>query len=359
MPLTPGDVAPTFHAPNPGNPRYNFASVGGRYVLLAFLPPRLTPEAVKALAAVRARRAMFDDKALCFFGVLSDAKAFAAAKDEVPGIRWLHDVEGEIAGQYEVTAPLWVIVDPSLRVLSTAPLAQVDAVMKRLAVLPEVDDHAGVPLHAPVLVAPRIFEPAFCRKLIETYDTVGGTPSGFMREVDGKTVVASDPNHKRRSDVTIEDEALRNAARARITRRLIPLIKQAFQWEATRMERYIVACYDSDSGGWFRPHRDNTTKGTAHRKFAVSINLTEDHDGGDLRFPEFGRRTYRPPAGGAVVFSCSLLHEATPVTAGKRYAFLPFLYDEDGARLREANSVFLGEGVGAYRAGPVEEADQT
>jgi hypothetical protein len=37
------------------------------------------------------------------------------------------------------------------------------------------------------------------------------------------------------------------------------------------------------------------------------------------------------------------------VRRGRRYAFLPFLYDEVGAKLREANNAFLGEGVGAYR----------
>ena len=61
---------------------------------------------------------------------------------------------------------------------------------------------------------------------------------------------------------------------------------------------------------------------------------SEGFTGGDLRFPEFGPRCYRPPTGGAVVFCCSLLHEVTPVTAGVRYAFLPFLYDEAGERLR-------------------------
>jgi len=367
MPLTPGDPAPTFHAPNPGNPRYNFASVGGRFIMLLFLPPDLTPEALAALTIVRAHRELFEDTTRCFFGVVSNAADFAEARDDIPGVRWLHDVDGEIGKLYAMTEPGWVVVDPSLRVLFAARLGQGEGVIQRVAALTDVDGHAGVLLNAPVLIAPRIFEPAFCRKLIETYEAIGGQPSGFMREVDGKTIVASDPNHKRRSDVTIEDEALRDGARARITRRLIPLIKQAFQWEATRMERYIVACYDAESGGWFRPHRDNTTKGTAHRKFAVSINLNADeHEGGDLRFPEFGRRTYRPPTGGAVVFSCSLLHEATPVTAGRRFAFLPFLYDEEGARLREANNAFVDPVVGHYRAGPpVEgepaeaEADQT
>ena len=89
-------------------------------------------------------------------------------------------------------------------------------------------------------------------------------------------------------------------------------------------------------------HRDNTTKGTAHRRFAVTINLnTEEYEGGDLRVPEFGSRVYRAPTGGAVVFSCSLMHEARPVIKGLRYAFLPFLYGDDAAKIREANNNFL------------------
>ena len=359
MPLLSGDLAPTFRAPGPTNPDYNFATVAGRFVVLAFLPPQPTPDALKALAAMRANRTLFDDVTRCFFGLVSDPDQFATARDDVPGVRWLHDIGGRVAGLFEMTAPGWVVLDPSLRVLFTAPIGEAGSVMSRVAALNDVDDHAGVTLHAPVLIAPRIFEPAFCRKLIEAYDAVGGTPSGFMREIDGRTVAISDASHKRRSDVTLDEGALRDAARARITRNLLPLIKQAFQYEATRMERYLVACYESDSGGWFRPHRDNTTKGTAHRRFAVSINLNaEDFEGGDLRFPEFGTRTYRPPTGGAVVFSCSLLHEATPVTAGRRYAFLPFLYDEDGARLREANAAFLDPALAGYRADP-ETAAQT
>jgi hypothetical protein len=53
------------------------------------------------------------------------------------------------------------------------------------------------------------------------------------------------------------------------------------------------------------------------------------------------RRTYVAPPGGAIVFSCSLLHEATAVTRGTRYAFLPFLYDDAAARVREQNLPFL------------------
>jgi predicted 2-oxoglutarate/Fe(II)-dependent dioxygenase YbiX len=118
------------------------------------------------------------------------------------------------------------------------------------------------------------------------------------------------------------------------------------------MERYIVSCYSAEEQGHFRAHRDNTTRGTAHRRFAVSINLNEDFDGGLIVFPEYGLRGYKPPLGGAVVFSCSLLHAVSTVTRGRRYAFLPFLYDEAASKLREENNEFLGEGVQAYRHDP-------
>ena len=163
-----------------------------------------------------------------------------------------------------------------------------------------------------------------------------------MRDVNGQTVAVLDYSHKRRTDCEIEDEKLRQACMVRIHDRLVPEIRKAFQFNATRMERYIVACYSSDTADHFRPHRDNTTKGTAHRRFAVSLVLNaESFEGGFLRFPEFGRQLYAPPSGGAVVFSCSLLHEATLVTRGTRFVFLPFLYDDAAAAIRQQNLQYI------------------
>ncbi|MBU7580905.1 MAG: 2OG-Fe(II) oxygenase [Porphyrobacter sp.] len=229
------------------------------------------------------------------------------------------------------------IVEAGATLLLTGAIDEADQVFAAMRALPEPADHAGTELHAPVLVVPRVFEPELCRRLIDFYDHDGGVPSGTMRQVGGKTVAVLD-NFKSRKDATIEDETFRDLLRARVEKRLIRQINRAFQFNPTRIERYIVACYDAEDGGYFRPHRDNTTTGTAHRKFACSINLNaEEFEGGDLRFPEFGPKTYRPPTGGAVVFSCSLLHEATPVTKGRRYAFLPFFFDEAGEELRQKN----------------------
>lgn len=225
-----------------------------------------------------------------------------------------------------------------------------DRVAAFLAGLPALPAPVPAAYQAPILIVPNVFEPAFCDRLIEFYNAEGGVDSGFMRERDGRTVAVIDYAHKRRSDHVLQDPQICEQARARIHRRLAPEVKKAFQFEATRMERYIVACYDASTGGYFNAHRDNTTSGTAHRRFAVTFNLNAgEHEGGELRFPEFGTRTYVPPTGAALVFSCSLMHEVLPIRKGRRFAFLPFLYDDAAARIREANNAYLSEEVEKYR----------
>jgi predicted 2-oxoglutarate/Fe(II)-dependent dioxygenase YbiX/peroxiredoxin len=354
-PFSPGDPAPWFEAPTPNSAHFHVSTTVGRYMLLGFLPPP-GPARDAAMTAFTAHRALFDDHRLTAFMVLRDPASIAAARDQPPGLRWFLDGESRVSTLYGAVDakggehPYWLLLDPSHRALGAFPITETEALFAQIKNLPSVADYAGVELYAPVLIVPRIFEPDLCRRLIDLYEADGGSLSGVMRDVDGRTVGVID-NFKRRRDVTVADEALRKTILARIARRLAPEIEKVFQFQATRVERYIVACYDAEDGGFFKPHRDNETRGTAHRRFAVSINLNaEAFEGGDLRFPEFGPRTYRPPTGGAVVFSCSLQHEATPVTQGRRYAFLPFLYDEAGAAIREANLGALAEPGGA--AGP-------
>ncbi len=342
MRLSVGQAAPWFTAPTPSNPTFAFSSLGGRYVVLAFMPhdPELRG---KALAQIAACEKLFDQTNLVAFCVIRDAASIAAAKDR-PGVRWFLDRGGAVSRGFGALtaegadAPHWLVLDPTLRVLASGDLPSTGRILEQaLLNLPKPDDHADTPLHAPVLIVPRVFEPEICRRLIDFYEAAGGARSGVMREIDGKTVGVLD-GFKSRRDAHIEDPEFRRELLHRIETRLVRQINNAFQFRPTRIERYLVARYAADEGGYFRAHRDNTTAGTAHRRFACSINLNaEDFEGGDLRFPEFGSRTYRPPTGGAVVFSCSLLHEATPVTSGRRYAFLPFFYDEVGEEIRQRN----------------------
>lgn len=346
MALLYGDAAPSFAAEGLTNPRYVFDSAAGRYLLLAVVPPG--PAVDAAVAAIDAGRAAFDDlHASAFILVVGEDGERDRREDALPGRRFLFDPDGSVAARFDAgETERWFLFDPALHVLASVGPDQAGALIERVATLPPPARHGGFPAFAPVLVTPRIFEPAFCERLIALYRDTGGEPSGFMREVDGVTTLVMNDQHKRRSDVIVEDDALQKQVVARLTRRLIPQIEKAFNFRPTRIERYLVARYDGETGGFFRAHRDNTTKGTAHRRFAVSINLNASYDGGDLRFPEFGDRTYRPPPGGACVFSCSLLHEATPVTRGERFAFLPFLYDEAAAKVRADNLKYLDPALG-------------
>jgi peroxiredoxin len=350
--LAPGDPAPWFTARTTVNPTFHFDSAAGRYVALCFFGSAADPAARRVLDDVARHRDRFDVENLYFFGVSTDPddERLGRVGQGWNGAVYAWDFDRAVSRLYgaappegEGYRPHTVLLDPGYRVVALVPLADpadhVPAVLRLVDQLPRVRDLGSF---APVLVVPWVFEPEFCRRLIGLYERHGGKESGFMRDVGGRTVPIQDHSFKRRADYEVTDQEVIRYAHERIRRRLVPAIRRAFQFEVTRIERHIVACYDAASGGHFRPHRDNTTKGTAHRRFAATINLNAgEYEGGNLRFPEFGPREYRAPTGGAVVFGCSLLHEATPVTAGKRYAFLPFLYDEAAAKVRQANLRFV------------------
>ena len=46
-----------------------------------------------------------------------------------------------------------------------------------------------------------------------------------------------------------------------------------------------------------------------------------------------------------------VLHRVSVVTKGRRFAFLPFLYDDAAARIREENARYVGETGSDYRSG--------
>lgn len=350
--LEPGDLVPLFTVPTAQRSDFRFDTVAGRYVVLSFFGSAGDPQAVRLLSAIAAEIGPFNDGHASFFGVTQDKSDIEASRlpTRSPGLRHFYDFDRRISAAYGAEQQrVSYVLSPSLRVIGRFPLQDgaehARALIDFVSRLPPLTPLGTGTPGAPVLTVPHLFEPAFCRALIDYYRKVGGEESGFMQSLpDGRTVGAVDHAHKRRKDATIEDEALRQGVKVRIERRLVPEIRKVFQFNATRIERYIVACYDAGEGGYFRAHRDNTTRGTAHRRFAVTINLNaEEFEGGELRFPEYDRHSHRAPTGGAVVFSCSLLHEALPVTKGTRYCTLPFLYDEEGAKIREQNLAYLAD----------------
>ena len=362
-----GEPAPYFRQRNTSNPAYAFDTVAGRYIVMCFFGTAGDELGLAALSITNTHRRLFDDERVSFFGVSFDAEDERASrvKESLPGIRHFWDADGTIGRLYgalpvsadtpqQAARRLWVVLDPGLHVIAFIPMSPDGRdraeLIELLTKLPPVSHYGGIEMHAPVIIQPNVFEPSLCRHLIDAYERHGGEVSGFMREVDGKTVGVYDNHHKTRNDFNIEDEQLKQLLQRRVQQKVIPMIRKVYCYQATRMERYIVGCYDSENSGHFTAHRDNTTKGTAHRRCALSVNLNQDFEGGELSFPEYGPRTYKVPAGSAVIFSGALLHAVSPVRKGRRYAFLPFLYDEAAAALREKNNPHLAPSVGEYKS---------
>ncbi|WNZ27080.1 redoxin domain-containing protein [Leptolyngbya sp. NK1-12] len=359
MSLTVGDPVPWFMLPSTSNPTFHFDTVGGYYVVLFFFGSSKYYKAAVPLRDFCQRQTQFLTLKIPFFGISvdSDDAALAELVEHPSHFKLMWDFEAEVSRQYGVCQlqgetisyqPITLVLDPTLRVLQIFPIQNpsehVNQVMQFLETLPAPEPHQMAARQAPVLLIPRVFEPEFCRHLIQLFDADGGEESGFMREKEGKTISVTDYSFKKRRDLNLADTHpdLLPTINELVIRRVQPEIEKAFQFSITRFERHVVACYDGKTGGFFNRHRDNTTKGTAHRRFAMTINLnTGDYEGGCLWFPEYGTRLYRPGVGEAVIFSCSLLHEATPVLSGRRFALLSFFYNDEDAELRERNRKFL------------------
>lgn len=320
--LSVGERAPDFVLPRPsGDPARFYAHAGGQPTALLFAGN--DDGATRELAALLAGRT---DVTLC--AVTPDR---ATAASGVP--TWV-DESGALRDRYGVApdAPTAVVLDPNLRVagivtgdgLATQAKDLLDSLCHR-------EPAVQVTAQAPVLLVPGALDAAHRARLIAVWEQDGAVDTGVEQSAAGGRSEALDPAFKQRRDHTVRDPELLRGLSSAVGRTVLPEVQKAFAFRATRFEGFKIACYDATSGGFFRAHRDNLTPSTAHRVFALTLNLNDDYDGGQLRFPEYGNQLYRPDAGAALVFSCSQLHEVLDVTRGRRFVLLSFLYGDPPA----------------------------
>lgn len=243
------------------------------------------------------------------------------------GLPLFTDPDGHVAAALGLAeAAAIVVLDAGGRIV--AIVDEADAALETCRRLFDASPPTVIDRVAPVLLLEGLLDPEFCRSLIELWES--GQKVDDSISTSGEQTVKS--AIKRRSDVYITDRSTYDAFAERMRARVYPEIRRAFQAEMVSFEVPRIGCYESRNAGYFARHRDNRTPYTAHRRFALTINLNAEYEGGEVRFAEYGRQLYRAPAGGAVIFSCSLLHEVTPVTSGRRFGAFSFLTDEAGAR---------------------------
>lgn len=338
--LTVGDRAPNFVLPAAdGRFVMFYDQTKGRQPVLLLTPGRGAPGARAVLRAFADAAPQFAARGLILFCVSCDSVADNAAL-AYPFLIW-SDPEKAVSRAYHknlglslgAEAPgdsvVAVLMDANQRLLavrSGAAAVLASQVLEFYQAQPAPDATEVRGANAPVLLLPRVLDRAACRALIELWHTAGHAEGtvGLVTAGQAHDVVAHAA--KKRLDHRILDPELNRVLQRTVGRRIAPEIQKAFHFQGFRFDRFLVVCYDAARGDYFKPHRDNTGPETADRRFAITLNLnSEEYDGGALVFPEYGGHGYRPETGGAVIFSCSLIHAALTPTRGRRFALLSFL----------------------------------
>ena len=337
--LAPGDRLPFCYGMAGTGGYFSFEDQAGRPAVLV-LAGEDPPDAVAALTrALAARRDAFTARGAdtCLL-VTAGARNWIAAEPP-PGVTLVHCMDTAL---FDATPGARIVVaDRGLRLAAALdgadPGAAVDAALAALDALP-AEGGRDLSCPAPVLVSPGLLSGELCRRLIARFDS-GEHVQGAMASIDGEGAGINriDAAKKHRRDLTLDPgEPLHGDVMATLSTRLVPEIAKAFQAQVAHVDRILVARYD-DAGGFFRRHRDNSAAHLAYREFALSVNLNAGvYEGGWLLFPEFNDHRHVPPTGAGMVFSASLLHEAAPVTRGRRYVLLTFLHGEAAERRRLA-----------------------
>lgn len=355
-----GDPAPWFSGVTLTGGRVDLQVDAGRWVVLCFLESLADDASLQVLVELLSEGEAFRENHLVFFAVLRSPPPPQVhqmlAPIVGPCLNFIIDGDGTIARQYGAEGvDRTIILDPMLSAVADVrvddPAGHNAMIRNFIRTLPAPGDSVGVPLVAPILIIPRVFEFDFCDYLIRLFDEVGGEDSGFLLDVEGRTRTVIDPSLKRRQDMVISDPGLREMMRDRLARRVVPAMARFFRFAPTRADRYLVSAYSAETGGHFFRHRDDVNAGARHRRFAMSLGLNKDYEGGGIVFPEFGPHAYHPPVGGAVVFSTGMLHEVQKVTKGRRFVFVPFFYGEEDVATRLANNAHLAAGESAYNPG--------
>ncbi len=220
-----------------------------------------------------------------------------------------------------------IVLDPNQRVAATFDTRPLLAAAESVAAVADgVRSNGGAgqvigTAMAPVLVLPRVFEPDFCAQVIRLWHKGDHKDSGVSSRYGNVGVLEL----KRTEDYMVVEPMMQKAISDRLAWRIGPELIKVFAFDREfSFDAHVVLSYSAEGEHFFGAHRDNGAPTTADRAFAVSLNLNDDFEGGELVFPEYAGVKVSPPAGAAAVFSCSVLHQALPVTRGRRFVLTTF-----------------------------------
>jgi predicted 2-oxoglutarate/Fe(II)-dependent dioxygenase YbiX len=334
--LRPGDRTPNLTFPDlAGKTRHLYLEVAGGPILIAATPNPNEGEGRKVLDALARKAGALDRIGVHRFALMRrdptgtmDPGALALIDPYGDGMRLFRPLPAGSENDADRPAAAVAALDANQRVISVfTSESSRDPVDDAVRVL-EVEAQAAkagaqrLTRSAPMMILDKLLPDDLCATLIERWkaDNVeGAVNDGFKNVVDDAV--------KRNREHVITDPDMQRTVAEHIGPRVMNEIQKVFNFHnPLRFEMLTVLGFEDARRDFFAPHR-NSLRAEQRRRFAVSLNLNDGYEGGELTFPEYGPHLYAPPKGAGAVFGCEVLHEALPVTKGQRWVLTTFLID--------------------------------
>lgn len=196
----------------------------------------------------------------------------------------------------------------------------------------DVKNKFNVPqeVHIPYLLIENALDPSLLQKVIQYYNTQKNEGNLISHKTSSKDRFHVHP------DINLE-KAIDN----KLSRSVLPELKKVFYFDVQYRETYKICSYDSESSGRFHPHRD-TPAPHQHRKYAMSLFLNDDYEGGKFMLSEYGLKI-KPKANTAFVFPGISTHQVLPVTKGSRMTIITFFVTDTSKPHYKMKSHFFRE----------------
>ena len=206
-------------------------------------------------------------------------------------------------------------IDDVPRVYISTPNRRIVSILtcKELREMPELNLETYAPrqLHIPYILIEDALDEPLLRKVIDFYN---------QKKIEGKLTAH---NHATKNRFHVHpDSELERQLDHKLSRSVLPELKKVFYFDTQYRETYKICSYDSETCGRFHPHRD-TPAPYQHRKFALSLFLNDDYEGGEFVLCEYGLKI-KPKANTAFIFPGISTHQIQPVTKGSRMTIITF-----------------------------------
>ena len=193
-----------------------------------------------------------------------------------------------------------------------------------------IDEYNNTPIercvitggNVPFLLIENVLSPELIEKILHIYDTVNKQ----SHNTTTKNRQHVHPNKELEIDID-----------NKLSRSLFPEIRKIFYFDVNYRELYKICSYDAETDGRFHAHRD-TPYPFQHRRYAMSLCLNDDYEGGEFELPEYNFKI-KPKANSALIFPGICSHKVNQVTKGSRKVIITFYCSEIDGKTKN-NSLY-------------------